>query len=61
VSHTGQAFEGVVLQTLAPCEAILLIRQPDDYHDEREVVADPFRLGKIEAVERLSPRTEGAP
>jgi hypothetical protein len=28
---------------------------------EREVVADPFRLGKIEAVERLSPRTEGAP
>jgi hypothetical protein len=27
---------------------------------EREVVADPVRLGKIEPVERLSPRTEGA-
>ena len=45
--------EGVILQTLAPPEAIMLIRQPEDYYDEGEVVADPFLLGKINVIERL--------
>jgi hypothetical protein len=47
-------FQGVVLQTEAPPEAVLLIRQPEDYYDEGEVVVDPFRLGNIEVVERIA-------
>jgi hypothetical protein len=31
--------EGVILQTVAPPEAVLLIRQPEDYYDEGEVIA----------------------
>jgi hypothetical protein len=38
---------------VAPPEAILLIRQPQDYYDEGEVVVDPFRLGQIKLVERF--------
>jgi len=49
----GVVTEGVILQTLAPPEAIMLIRQPEDYYDEEEVVADPFLLGKINVIERL--------
>jgi hypothetical protein len=45
--------EGVILKTIAPPEAILLIQQPGDYYDESEVIVDPFRLGKITLVERL--------
>jgi len=45
--------EGVVLEALAPPRAILLIRKPEDYYDEGEVVVDPFRLGKVELVERM--------
>jgi hypothetical protein len=41
--------EGVLLKTVAPPEAILLVRQPEDYYDESEVVVDPFRLGSIYA------------
>jgi hypothetical protein len=41
------SIESVVLQTLAPPKAILLIRKPEDYYDEGEVVVDPFRLGKV--------------
>jgi hypothetical protein len=44
---------GVILRTVAPPEAILLIRQPEEYYDEGEVVVDPFRLGKVEVVEHL--------
>jgi hypothetical protein len=51
------AFRGVVLKTLAPPEAVLLIRQPEEYYDEGEVVVDPFRLGKIDVVEQLPVRT----
>jgi hypothetical protein len=43
---------GIVLRTCAPPEAILLIRQPEDYYDEGEVVVDPFRLTRVEAYER---------
>jgi hypothetical protein len=38
----------VVLRAEVPPEAVLLIRQPEDFYDEGEVVVDPFRLGKIE-------------
>jgi hypothetical protein len=47
---------GVILKTVAPPEAILLIRQPEDYYDEGEVVVDPFRLSQIKLVERLANR-----
>jgi hypothetical protein len=53
VAYTGKTVEGVVLQTLAPREAILLIRRPEDYYDEGEVVVDPFQLTKVEVGERL--------
>jgi hypothetical protein len=47
----------VVLKTLAPRDAILLVRKPGEYYDEGEydegeVVVDPYRLGKIEVIER---------
>jgi hypothetical protein len=51
--HITNPEGGVVLRTLAPPEAILLVREPEDYYDEGEVVVDPFRLGRIEVVERL--------
>jgi len=54
LSQMDGAFQGVVLKTVAPPEAVLLIRQPEDYYDEGEVVVDPFRLGKVEVVERIS-------
>jgi hypothetical protein len=45
----------VLLRTVAPAEAILLIREPSpDYYDEGEVVVDPFRLGGVKLVERLT-------
>jgi hypothetical protein len=50
---TSRPDQGVVLQTSAPREAVLLIRKRGDYYDEGEVVVDPFRLGRIEVVERL--------
>jgi|SRR5215207_6636457 len=49
---------GVVLETLAPAEAILLIRKEKGYYDEAEVVVDPFRLGKVAVVERLPSQTD---
>jgi len=54
VSEPRHDFQGVVLRTLAPCDAVLLIRQPEDYYDEGEVVVDPLGLDKVEVVERLS-------
>lgn len=45
---------GVVLETIAPPEAILLVcGNPDpEYYDEGEVIVDPFLLGAIRVVER---------
>jgi hypothetical protein len=40
----------VVLQTLAPPEAVLLMRKPEDFYDEGEVIVDPFRLHRIRTV-----------
>ncbi|MGZ9157094.1 MAG: hypothetical protein ACXW6J_27730, partial [Candidatus Binatia bacterium] len=48
---------GVVLKTLAPTAAILLVRQREDYYDEDEVVVDPFCLTKVEVAERLPAAT----
>jgi hypothetical protein len=53
--------EGVLMTTPAPPEAILLVRQPEDYYDEGEVVVDPFRLGKIEVIERPSGSARNSP
>ena len=50
---SSATFQGVVLQTLAPAEAVLLTRQPGEYYDEGEVVVDPYRLGTVAVVERL--------
>jgi hypothetical protein len=53
-AHPALGMEGVVLRTLAPPNAVLLVRLPGDSFDEGEVVVDPFRLGKIEIVERVT-------
>jgi hypothetical protein len=45
---------GVILQTVVSPDAVLLIREPEDYYDEGEVVVDPYRLGKVEVAERLA-------
>lgn len=46
---------GVVLETVAPAEAVLLVREKEGYYDEEEVVVDPFSLGPITVAERLRP------
>jgi len=50
-SFTGGA---VVLETIAPADAILIVREDEDYYDEGEVVVDPFKLGRVEVNERLA-------
>jgi hypothetical protein len=52
--HWAQSLsEGALLQTVAPPEAILLVRKPEDYYDEDEVVVDPYHLGRVTIAERL--------
>lgn len=43
----------VILEALAPADAIHLCREPEDYYDESEVVVDPYRLLRVRVVERL--------
>ena len=60
---TRTTFDGsaVVLETVAPAEAILLVREPGtgryDYtngdFDEDEVIVDPCNLGQVKVIERL--------
>jgi hypothetical protein len=45
----------VILSTVAPPPAVLLIRKPEDFYDEGEVVVDPYRLAKVTVVERIIP------
>jgi hypothetical protein len=53
--HHRPAPDGaIVLETIAPPQAILLVREDEDYYDEGEVVVDPFRLGTVRVIERLS-------
>jgi hypothetical protein len=50
--HWGQAgSRGVLLETQAPPDALLLMREPENYYDEGEVVVDPYRLGRIKLIE----------
>ncbi|WP_192384090.1 hypothetical protein [Mesorhizobium silamurunense] len=44
---------GVLLETIAPAQAILLVREVEGYYDEGEVVVDPYGLGPVKLVERL--------
>jgi hypothetical protein len=46
--------EGIVLQATVPAEAILLVRQPEDFYDEGEVVVDPFQIGRVKLLERIT-------
>jgi hypothetical protein len=59
-----QQMEGgaVVLETVAPAEAVLLVREEPDYYDESEVVVDPYKIGRVLVAERLPyvPRSSGA-
>jgi hypothetical protein len=49
----AQGFDGAVLRTVAPASEILLVGKREDYYDEDEVVVDPYKLAKIEIIERL--------
>jgi hypothetical protein len=42
---------GIVLETTAPPDAIMLVREAEGYYDESEVVVDPFRLGAVRVAE----------
>jgi hypothetical protein len=45
---------GVILETFAASNAVLLEREQDDgYYPEAEVVLDPFKLERVRVVERL--------
>jgi hypothetical protein len=50
-----QTWDGgsIVLETVAPSDAILLVREDENYYDEGEVVVDPFKLSRIRILERL--------
>jgi hypothetical protein len=51
--HWQKASGGVLLETVAPAESILLVREIEGHYDEGEVVVDPYRLGRVKLVERL--------
>ena len=53
-AQPGLRSEGIVLLASVSAEAILLVREPEDYYDEGEVVVDPFRIGRVEVVERIT-------
>lgn len=44
----------VLMRTVAPPEAVLLVRTLANFYDEGEVIVDPYRLGRIEVVERFA-------
>jgi hypothetical protein len=48
-----QTLGGIVLSTVAPPDAILLHLENENVYDEREVVVDPYLLGKVAVVERI--------
>ena len=43
----------VVLETIAPPDAVHLQREEEGYYDEGEVVVDPYKLDAVRVVERL--------
>jgi hypothetical protein len=52
-TNTAMGLHGVVLRTRALPSAILMIREAEGYSDEGEVVVDPYRLSKVELIERI--------
>ena len=50
----GNPGGAVLLETVAPPAAILLVREPENCYDEGEVVVNPLKLRLIRVVERLS-------
>lgn len=48
-----QSSGAVILETIAPAKAILLVREDEGFYDEREVVLDPFQLELITVAERI--------
>ena len=50
-----EAGGGVVLETIAPANAIMLIREKEGYYEEGEVIVDPYNLRSIRCIERLTP------
>lgn len=50
--HPGEG-GAVILATDAPPDAVLHIRQKEDWYDEDEVVVDPYRLGRVKVLEKL--------
>jgi hypothetical protein len=51
---------GVVLSTVASADAVLLVREDEEYYDEREVVVDPFLLSRVTLPSGCSSRSERA-
>jgi hypothetical protein len=49
----GNPDPGIILETVAPADAILIVREAEDFYDEAEVVVDPYRLGKIRVAETV--------
>jgi len=50
---------GILLKTRAPPKAVLLMRQPEDYYDEWEVVVDPYRIRQGRGRRTLTRTVEG--
>jgi hypothetical protein len=52
-------WETVVLRTVASPDAILHARDDGEPFDEKEIIVDPFKLGRIEVVERIEASSIG--
>jgi hypothetical protein len=50
-----------VLSATVEPDAVLLMREPEGYYDEGEVVVDPYRLRGVAVVERLAQEGNPAP
>jgi hypothetical protein len=50
---------GIVLETVAIPEAVLLVREPKGAYDEGEVALDPYRPGKVTVLGRMAPAVSG--
>jgi len=45
----------VAPETVAPPEAVLLVREEEGNYDEGEAIADPFKLGTVKVVQPFPP------
>lgn len=53
-AEAKRSIGAVVMETLATPEAVLLIREPEGFYDEGEVIVDPYRLGAVRVIGRLT-------